>query len=340
MKRYHFLQADAARIPLADDSVQLVFASPPYEMARLYLENGKDLGIARKTEAWVAWMVEVTKEALRVCNGLVCWVVEGQTRNFSYSGAPMLLAADLIRAGITIRKPCIYHRIGIPGSGGPDWVRNDWEPVICCTRGGKLSWSDNTACGHVPKWGPGGEMSHRNPEGSRVNQWGHRQGKDGIRTGKERQQDGSMTKRSRPSHKFTKTTTRGHAADGQTILGEYSPPVLANPGNSIEQMYSASEVQAMLKQFGDIVDSQVGGGLMGHDLSHENEAPFPLDLPDFFIRSFCPPAGKVLDCFSGSGTTVHAAIEAGRIGIGMDLRPSQCDLGRRRLETVTPALFA
>ena len=28
-------------------------------------------------------------------------------------------------------------------------------------REGKLPWSDNTACGHPPKWAPGGEMSHR-----------------------------------------------------------------------------------------------------------------------------------------------------------------------------------
>lgn len=45
---------------LPDNSVDLVFGSPPYEQARLYLENGEDMGIARSTEAWVSWMVQRT----------------------------------------------------------------------------------------------------------------------------------------------------------------------------------------------------------------------------------------------------------------------------------------
>src|SRR5262252_5707668 len=53
------------------DSIDLVFGSPPYEQARLYLENGEDKGIALSTEKWVAWMVQVYRAALRCCKGLV-----------------------------------------------------------------------------------------------------------------------------------------------------------------------------------------------------------------------------------------------------------------------------
>ena len=60
-----------------------MFGSPPYEGARLYLEDGRDLGIARDTEAWVAWMVQVVKASLRVCRGLVAFVVEGQNVTLS-----------------------------------------------------------------------------------------------------------------------------------------------------------------------------------------------------------------------------------------------------------------
>ena len=70
---------------------------------------------------------------------------------------------------------------------------------------------------------------------------------------------------------------------------------------------------------------------MGSKLAHENEAPFPEKLAEFFIRSFCPPGGKVLDPFVGSGTTPSVATALGREAISIDVRESQCDLTRRRL---------
>src|SRR5262245_41618463 len=151
------------------DSVDLVFTSPPYESARLYLEGGKDEKIARDTESWVAWLVEVFEAALRCCKGLVAFVVEGQTKRYRWSAGPALLMADLHRKGVHLRKPPVYHRVGIPGSGGPDWLRNDYEFVVCATRGGQLPWSDNVAMGKPPKFAPGGAFSHRQQDGSRVN---------------------------------------------------------------------------------------------------------------------------------------------------------------------------
>ena len=138
--RWAVVQGDCldALASLPADSADLVFCSPPYEQARLYLEDGADLGIARDTEEWVAWIVQVCAAARRVCRGLCAFVVEGQTRDFRYTSWPDLLRADLHRAGFHLRKAPIYQRIGIPGSGGPDWLRNDYEPIVCFTRGGKL----------------------------------------------------------------------------------------------------------------------------------------------------------------------------------------------------------
>ena len=229
---------------LPESSVDLVFGSPPYEQARLYLENGEDLDIARDTEQWVAWMVEVTRAALKACRGLVAWVVEGQTRKFSYSASPLLLAADLKRAGITLRKPPIYHRVGIPGSGGPDWLRNDYEFIICATNGGKLPWSDNTACGHTPVWEPGGEVSYRQLDGTRVNER-----KSKLKT----------------TSQATTAKNGGGEGDVATVRRKVILPNLANPGN--------------------VVRCLAGGGQLGSPMAHENEAPFPLKLADFFVRN-------------------------------------------------------
>lgn len=286
-----------------DDSIDLLFTSPPYELARTY-------GIAHRMvggQAWVNWMVAVVSEAAPKVTGLIAINCEGQTDDYRYSCVPFLLVADLHRAGFNLRKPPIFQRVGIPGSGGPDWLRNDYEPIVCITRPGQLPHSDNTACGHTPKYALGGAMSYRNGDGVRKNardQLGRR-----FRHDREGRVKGS------------------HARDVCAI---------ANPGNRIEQTYTASEVARLLEEAGDVRSHKVGGGLMGHHLAHENEAPFPLDLPAFFVRSFCPPSGTVADPFCGSGTVLHAAVLHGRIGLGCDLRQSQVTLTRRRLKTVQP----
>jgi hypothetical protein len=317
------------------DSLDLVFGSPPYEGARLYLEDGKDLQIARDTETWVAWLVEVYQAALRACRGLVALVVEGSTRDYRYSAGPLLLAADLHRAGVCLRKPVTFHRLGIPGSGGPDWLRNDCEWILCATRGGQLPWSDNTACGHAPKWAPGGAMSHRMSDGERVNQWGGHQ-----TSGAQRRKQGHRQKPGRPSHQAARSATSGHK-NGDTQTGQgYHPPALANPGNVAEQLYTAAEVAQLLSRVeaGDYLHCNVGGQ-MGSDLAHANEAPFPEALAEFVILAFCPPAGLVCDPFLGSGTTAAVALRHGRNFTGCDLRASQVDLARRRVGQETPALF-
>ncbi len=309
------IQGDCLKIipQLSEDSVDLVFGSPPYENAR---DVKSDPFPVLKGQEWVDWMISVYKESLRVCKGLVAFVVQGRTQNYRWSATPCLLAADLCRAGICLRDFVIYHRIGIPGSGGPDWLRHDCEYILCATNGGKLPWSDNTACGNKPKWGPGGEMSHRLSSGARVNQWGGSEGKK--RYG--RKQNGTIDTNKRPSHIYTlaspnKKVGSPRRSNGEREVQQYVPPVKANPGNLISC-------------------GAIGGGRMGSNLAHENEAPFPEKLAEFMIKTFCKPGGAVLDPFCGSGTTCAVAKKLGRQYIGIDIRQSQTDLSKRRLSDV------
>ena len=73
--------------------------------------------------------------------------------------------ADLHRAGYHHRKPSAYHRSGIFGSGGKDYFRNDYEFCVTTCKPGRLRWSDNTACGHPPKFRPGGSPSYHAKNG-------------------------------------------------------------------------------------------------------------------------------------------------------------------------------
>jgi hypothetical protein len=370
--------------------LDLVVGSPKYCDARTYGIDAQ-LGCVD----WVEWMLEVTAAAHRACKGPVFWVCAGVTRERNYWPACEGLAWEWWKRGgdCQLYRPCIYRRVGIPGSGGDDYLRADWEYVLAFKHAGALPYSDNTALGHPPKWAPGGEMSHRLKDGQRVNQWGTARRESG--TANNVTETGGTNSKPRPSHKrravgeadaepdmFGDTplpetpaknahgvdTTRpvgsrprgdkgkGEAAtegekyraktkqstarrpNGERKNEQYEPPVLANPGTVVQELYSftAEEIARFIGQPADIVDCVVGGGRMGSTLASENEAPYPERLPEFFIRSFCPPGGIVADCFSGSGTTLAVALRWGRKAVCCDLRQSQVDLTLRRIATETP----
>jgi len=225
-------------------------------------------------------MLDVTTHAARICKGPVIWVVAGVTRDRNYWPACEGLLYEWWKRGgdHQLYRPCIFHRVGIPGSGGDDWFRSDWEYVLCFKRPGELVWANNTAMGHPPKYQPGGAPSHRTKGGKRVSE---------------------------------KTMRARRGSDQPDDVQSYVPPDIANPGN--------------------VIHCRVGGGNMGHPLAHENEAPMPKKLAEWFILSCCPEGGTVLDPFCGSGTTLDAAESCGRNSVGVDVRESQIELCKARL---------
>lgn len=277
--------ADAMALPLDDQSVDLVFGSPPYINARTYDDGTlpEDFTVSRDCRDWVDWMLRVTAESLRVSRGAVVWIAAAGERKHTYQPAVEGLLwrwfdERWTEAGSdtatdhkgketdgSSKRPAFFHRFGIPGSGGRQWLRADVEYVAVFKRPGPLPWADPVAMGKPCKFPPGGRPSHRTTNGERVD-------------------------------------------------GEYTPPELANPGN--------------------LISCKVGGGHMGDQFAHENEAPFPESLAEFVIRTLCPPEGVVVDPFCGSGTTLKVARNHGRDAIGFDVRSSQVELSRRRVDAM------
>jgi hypothetical protein len=251
-------QADSRHLPLANDTIDLTIGSPPYLDARKY--NRTD--IARGLDDWLDLMLASTREAIRVTTGLVIWVCAGVTRDGEYIPGPESLVARAYRHGISTWPPCAWVKNGIPGSGGKQGLRRDWEYLLMFKRPGALPWADNLAMGTPPKYPTGGRMRNRDKNDKRCDR-------------------------------------------------AYPQPTLANPGN--------------------VIRVSVGGGHLGHPLAHDNEAPFPEALVEFFIRSYCPPGGTTLDPFCGSGTTVAVARNLGRNGLGLDIRQEQVELAARRV---------
>jgi hypothetical protein len=164
--QHRILWGTNSLIPLLGNEANLSFTSPPYAKQRKY---GK-LDFKLKGDAYVDWACQRLREQLRVTSGLVAWVLNGTTKDFTYDAVPEKIVVRMKEAGFGVRKSPIYYRHGIAGSGGPDWFRDDYEPVLCFQqrRGERLPWSDNIACGEPCKYAPGGKMTHRTASDKRV----------------------------------------------------------------------------------------------------------------------------------------------------------------------------
>lgn len=72
----------------------------------------------------------------------------------------------------------------------------------------------------------------------------------------------------------------------------------------------------------------------------EHPAPFPIELANRLVRMFSFVGDTVLDPFCGTGTTMIAALRAGRNSIGVEIDPEYCRMTAGHLKAETSNLFS
>jgi site-specific DNA-methyltransferase (adenine-specific)/site-specific DNA-methyltransferase (cytosine-N4-specific) len=72
-----------------------------------------------------------------------------------------------------------------------------------------------------------------------------------------------------------------------------------------------------------------------------HSAPFPEELPEWFIKLFTQKYDWVLDPFLGSGTTVKVAQKMERHSIGIEIVPEYVEMAKANIKSLerTPSLF-
>src|SRR5262245_53978097 len=139
---------------LPEGALRLVIGSPPYP------EKGERYRGGRRrwdTDDWVAWMLRVTEQAVRVCSGDVLWVANGAVRGGRYLPACEGLIWEWHRRGGVCERPCIWHKNAPPSRR--DWFGNDWEFVLAFRQPGNtrtFNWHTGGG-GHLRS-----ELAHEN----------------------------------------------------------------------------------------------------------------------------------------------------------------------------------
>lgn len=76
---------------------------------------------------------------------------------------------------------------------------------------------------------------------------------------------------------------------------------------------------------------RAGAGRTGSELRNWHKTVKPLRLMAWLVRLVCPPGGRVLDPFLGSGTTGAAAVAQGHQFTGIELRPEAMAICEQRI---------
>lgn len=95
---------------------------------------------------------------------------------------------------------------------------------------------------------------------------------------------------------------------------------------------TSNRMRGELKKATDVLDIPAINNMAAERTGYPTQKP--LALLDVLIRACCPPGGLVLDPCCGSGTTLVAALAAGRRWAGCDTNPEAVAVACRRLGCV------
>lgn len=156
-------QADARSIPLPDASVDAVIGSPFYQKQRTYGQTGIALGVRE----WARFMLDVTREALRVCRGPVIWIVDDPVRGHRLWPGVAYFEAMAFNAGLVEDRKCVWVSNKAPTRKGFFWSHS-WESVLVFkNRAGPLPYFDWRATAAPSKFKRSGAWRQRRKSGER-----------------------------------------------------------------------------------------------------------------------------------------------------------------------------
>lgn len=331
---YKFITGDCLSVlrDFESESVDCIITSPPYWGMRLYdnTEDENEVGNEKFFVQYVDRLTLIFQEAQRVLkkSGSLWLNLGDRYVDKALLGMPWRVALSLIDHGWILRNDVIWHQLKGTQSA-KDRLRDSYEHVFHFVKSKKYFY-DADAIRIKPSKMP--SVSGENTTSST--------GVSGKKYRKQIRESTLLTEQEKINAEKALDATlaeirlglvndfrmtirgvqRAWHSDNEKISGRAKE--LVNHGYYIMKIYAKGHLPS---DVWDIVTEDTWR-------TDSHCAVYPEELLRIPILATCPQGGVVLDPFSGTGTTVAAALKLGRRGVGIDLSPEYIRTSQNRVK--------
>ena len=335
-KRYNLIQGDCLTVLRNADSesVNCIVTSPPYWGMRAYdnEEDEHEVGNELSFNQYVDKLVTIFHEAKRVLakDGSFWLNLGDKYVNKELLGMPWRVAIALMDDGWVMRNDVIWHQLKVTQSC-KDRLRDSYEHVFHFVKSKKYYY-DADAILIKPSRLP---VVTENSTTSSTGVSGRKYRKQ-IRESKELTEQEKINAEKALDDVLAeikagvvndfRMTIRGNqrAWHGNNARISGRAKELVNRGFYVMKIHAKGHLPS---DVWDIVTEDTWR-------TDSHCAVYPEELVRIPILSTCPQNGIVLDPFSGTGTTVSAALKLGRRGVGIELSPKYIKTSKERLQQI------
>lgn len=322
---------------LPDNSIDCVITSPPYWQQRIYEDYDGEIsdiiGDEKKPEEYVENLMSIIRQIKRVLkpSGTFWLNIGDKFVNKCLMGMPWRVALAMENEGWILRSDIIWDQLKGTQSC-KDRFRDIYEHFFQFVKSRKY-YFDADSIRIVPQ-----VDAHETNEGIMVSATGV----SGKKYVKQIESSSVLTaeEKQRAFDALNETLNemrRGEVVDFRmTIRGEQRSFHSENSkvsGRAKELHEKGFYIMKMRKK--GFLPSDIWR-MVPEDKWRKDAhcAVFPEELLRTPILATCPVGGVVLDPFSGTGSTVSAAVKLGRKGIGIDLSKQYTEVAKKRLESI------
>ena len=309
------------------DSVDCVMTSPPYWGQREYSEEG--IGLEDSAEDYISALLTVVSEIKRILKpeGSFWLNLGDRYVNKRMTGIPWRVAIAMMDAqGWILRNEVIWNKVKGSPDNTKDKLRNVHEQLFHFVKS--------------PRYFYDVDAIRSNPKRTKVVNGAivSASGVSGVRYKRQIELSTALTDAEKASAATALDSTldevrRGELADfrmiirgRQRVTHSESAKVSGRAKELEKRGFYFLKYHPKGAKPGDVWD------IIPEDSQNRglHFSPYPLDLCKMPIAATCPAGGVVLDPFCGTGTTLLAAVLAGRRAVGIDISADYLEIAQRR----------